>query len=185
VEKGIKQEIEEKSLAIVIRALSIDLENNSESLSLTIDQLISGEIEAIDTKLKNMDDHLTCSFAACEITIKKIVQRLIIDRQKALRDYINEVTLENNRLPRYIAKIDDQAKADKRTIALNLSGIITDITCDYKFNNRAKKYVLSNFLPNFVDKITNTFKNRNETLRNNATINLNKISLIKSKVLIK
>lgn len=183
MDKGIKDEIREKSLAIVIRALSIDLDNNSDSLFLTIEQLVNKEIEAIDIKLSNMDPHLSYPLAVYKNVIKKMIKEVITKRRESLQNYIDNVTLENNKLTEYVDRIDEQATNDKKVINTGLSNLISSIIKKQQFNQRAKRYVLTSFSPSFLDKINIAFKNRNETLKNNSATNLGKLNVIRNKVL--
>lgn len=183
------KQLEEKNKEIYYNKLNMDIENNSETLSITLNNIISVLMNELTSKLLEFDN---------KNSNDDVIQKLVVAFQEKLNEQI-EVLIQNRlvKLKEIVNEISDIdykeiLENEKERIVSSLSSYFKDNALELKnignnydsFNKeRLNDYIDVLFYEKLINKVKESISNMDNILYNNYQANLEKFNNLNAKTL--
>lgn len=183
------KQLEEKNKEIYYNKLNMDIENNSETLSITLNNIISVLMNELTSKLLEFDN---------KNSNDDVIQKLVVAFQEKLNEQI-EVLIQNRlvKLKEIVNEISDIdykeiLENEKERIVSSLSSYFKDNAIKIKnignnydsFNKeRLNDYIDVLFYEKLINKVKESISNMDNILYNNYQANLEKFNNLNAKTL--
>lgn len=196
--KSIAETFKEKNLQILINKIMLDLDNNDDSLKLTINNKMSLLCIKFSQRINNFfkDNNInsyefkTISeiFNNLSIDMNEYILELLKERKEFIREKINETNIDD--LEKLNNLIDETVNVTRSNLEVNINekiyiDLFNNITKYVIFDNESQKEELINKLKKMdtelTDSIITSITERNTSLKNVMKETKNKVDDINKK----